>query len=152
MGGKTLSSILHPSASGQLIDDLNNASQDMVVDNPGAALTAYHRWTVWRRQQMSFKNRHERSLAVDGYQVYILPFSENRGSWYENSKTSSFNMSQILKCKKSSKVPTHFKIVINKSGTLKKYYLEAISVTECDEIVSTINTLIRTYRREHVVQ
>ncbi|GMF82944.1 unnamed protein product [[Candida] boidinii] len=34
MGGKTLSSILHPSASGQLIDDLNNASQDMVVDNP----------------------------------------------------------------------------------------------------------------------
>lgn len=112
-------------------------------------LSMYHRWTVWKRQQMSFKARHPKSLVVDGYQIYILPFNESNGSWYE-AKTVSFNIEQIMRIKQSSKIPRYFKIFVNKSqnGVYKKYYLEAKSTTECREITSTIKNLIDTYRRE----
>lgn len=98
---------------------------------------------------MSFKARHPKSLVVDGYQIYILPFNESNGSWYE-AKTVSFNIEQIMRIKQSSKIPRYFKIFVNKSqnGVYKKYYLEAKSTTECREITSTIKNLIDTYRRE----
>lgn len=98
---------------------------------------------------MSFKGRHPKSLVVDGYQIYILPFNESKGSWYD-AKTTSFNIGQIMRIKQSSKIPRYFKIFINKNqnGVYKKYYLEAKSTTECKEITSTIKDLIDTYKRE----
>lgn len=118
------------------------------IGNP-SSLSLYHRWTVWRRQQMSFKGRHSKSLVIDGYQIYVLPFNESKGSWYE-AKTISFNVGQIAKIKQSSKVPKYFKIYVDKhyNHVLKKYYLEAKNSKECKEIVNTINGLVRTYRSD----
>lgn len=109
----------------------------------------YHRWTVWRRQQMSFKNKLPKTLTVDGYQIYLLPFNEFKGSWYE-SKTYNFDISQILKIKQNPKVPNYFKIIIKKNaeGIVKKYYLEARSSKECREIVDTIKALAKTYSEQ----
>ncbi|CDK28905.1 unnamed protein product [Kuraishia capsulata CBS 1993] len=106
--------------------------------------TGYHRWDVIRRHP--FKNRQERSLAVDGTQIYILPFSDNRGSWYENAKTSSFHVSQIVKCKRSSKHPLLFKVVISKNGGLKRYDLEASSAAQCKDIVNKISMTMQAYK------
>ncbi|ODV84472.1 hypothetical protein CANARDRAFT_176717 [[Candida] arabinofermentans NRRL YB-2248] len=123
---------------------LNASSQANVLSD----LSAYYRWTVWRRQQMSFKNKHPKSLAVDGNQIYILPFNESKGSWYE-SKTTSFNISQVLRIKINPKIESYFKIVVLKNDEeLKRYYLEAKSVAECKEIVGVIEGLIRSYHSE----
>ncbi|QPG73847.1 hypothetical protein FOA43_001162 [Brettanomyces nanus] len=107
-----------------------------------AGMSIYHRWTVWRRQQMSFKSKNARTLTVDGYQIYILPFNESKGSWYE-SKTSSFNIGQVVRIKQSSKVPRYLKIFVNRhnDGAMKKYYLEAKNGEQCREIVTTIKKL-----------
>lgn len=109
----------------------------------------YHRWTVWRRQQMSFKSKLPKTLTVDGYQIYLLPFNEFKGSWYE-SKTYNFDISQILKIKQNPKVPNYFKIIIKKNaeGIVKKYYLEARNSKECREIVDTIKALAKTYSEQ----
>jgi hypothetical protein len=109
----------------------------------------YHSWTVWRRQQMSFKNKLPKTLTVDGYQIYLLPFNEFKGSWYD-SKTYNFDISQILKIKQNIKVPNNFKIIIKKNteGIVKKYYLEAQSARECKEIVNTIRALAKTYSEQ----
>lgn len=143
---KTIQSILHNTA------DHYQLTQEQLFNNTGGEnedgsnfLSTYHRWTIWRRQQMTFKNKQPKTLTVDGYQIYILPFNDLDGSWYE-SKTYSFNISQILKIKQSVKVPTHFKVVVNKNtndGMVKKYYLEAKTESDCSAIVSTIRQLAK---------
>lgn len=122
------------------LDDMNEGDNKALM---------YHRWTVWRRQQMSFKNKLPKTLTVDGYQIYLLPFNEFKGSWYE-SKTYNFDISQILKIKQNPKVPNYFKIIIKKNaeGIVKKYYLEARNAKECKEIVDTIKVLAKTYSEQ----
>ncbi|KAH3666370.1 hypothetical protein OGAPHI_003549 [Ogataea philodendri] len=109
-------------------------------------LATYHRWTVWRRQQMSVKGRYPKSLAIDGHRIYILPFNEWKGSWYE-SKTSSFNVDQIVKVKQNARVSHYFKIVVLKhmNEAPKTYHLEAANGNECAAIVKTLNSLMRRY-------
>lgn len=138
-----------PPSISQQYQSLFNSNVFVPSKGGDVRLSMYHRWTVWRRQQMSFKGRHPKSLVVDGYQIYILPFNESKGSWYD-AKTTSFNIGQIMRIKQSSKIPRYFKIFINKNqnGVYKKYYLEAKSTTECKEITSTIKDLIDTYKRE----
>lgn len=145
---KTIQSILHNTADHyQLTQEqlFNNFDSNTGNEDRSNLLSTYHRWTIWRRQQMTFKNKQPKTLTVDGYQIYILPFNDLDGSWYE-SKTYSFNISQILKIKQSIKVPTHFKIVVNKNtndGMVKKYYLEAKTKSDCSDIVSTIRQLAK---------
>ncbi|GME77945.1 unnamed protein product [Ambrosiozyma monospora] len=147
---KKLQTLLHSSAN--YYQQQQQAELRNISGNPSMPdMTSYHRWTVWRKQQMSFKGKHPRSLAVDGWQIYILPFNEVRGSWYE-SKTSTFNISQVLKAKQNAKVPKYFKLIVNKTDAVKKYYLEATSVQECKEIVNTIRGLMAAYHREQSEQ
>nr|QFP92345.1 target of rapamycin complex 2 subunit AVO1 [Ogataea thermomethanolica (nom. inval.)]QGW56827.1 AVO1 [Ogataea thermomethanolica (nom. inval.)] len=124
----------------------NVVGESKTSDNFG--LGAYHRWTVWRRQQMSFKGRYAKSLAIDGHQIYILPFNESKGFWYE-SKTTSFNVNQVLKVKQNKRLPQHFKIVVSKlaNETPKTYHLEASNAHESKVIVDTLNTLKAQYKR-----
>lgn len=131
----------------------NNYLRSDIFGNEGTEgdnkANMYHRWTVWRKQQMKFKSKLPKTLTVDGYQIYLLPFNEFKGSWYE-SKTYNFDISQILKIKQNSKIPNDFKIVINKNtdGMVKKYQLEARNAKECREIVDTIRALAKTYSEQ----
>ena len=135
-------------SEGQARNNLLNAGDGDGEDDANKALM-YHRWTVWRRQQMSFKNKLPKTLTVDGYQIYLLPFNEFEGSWYE-SKTYNFDISQILKVKQNPKVPNNFKVIIKKNadGIVKKYYLEAQNAKECRDIVNTIRALAKTYSEQ----
>lgn len=129
---------------------MQQASKEDQAADPEADSAEYHRFKVWRRQQMSFRGRHSRTMAIDGYQIYILPFNDTKGTWYD-AKTTSFNISQVRRVKQSSKVPRYFKVVVDKhnDGVLKKYYLEAENEKECKVIVKCIQGLLNSYRKSH---
>lgn len=105
----------------------------------------YHRYQVWRRQPMSFIGRHERVLSIDGEYVHITP-PENR-TLFDSPKTSSFHMSQVIKCKQSAKVPQNFKVVVMKTSGPKRYDLEAVSAAQSAEIVTKIRSLASKYQK-----
>ena len=143
-------------------DDNNNSNHNLLKNNNNMLKNnlnefddetnnalMYHRWTVWRRQHMKFKNKLPKTLTVDGYTIYLLPFNEFKGTWYD-SKTYNFEISQILKIKQNPKIPNHFKIIIKKNdeGIVKKYYLEAQNAKECRDIVATIRSLAKTYSEQ----
>ncbi|EJT43332.1 AVO1-like protein [Saccharomyces kudriavzevii IFO 1802] len=111
---------------------------------------AYHKYKVWRRQQMSFINKHERTLAIDGDYIYIVP-PEGRMHWHDNVKTKSLHISQVVLVKKSKRVPEHFKILVRREGQddIKRYYFEAVSDQECTEIVTRLQNLLSAYRMNH---
>lgn len=110
---------------------------------------AYHRYRVWRRQQMSLMNKHERTLALDGDYIYIVP-PENHLHWHENVKTKSLHISQVILCKISRRVPEYFKIFFRRGqDEIKRYYFEAVSPEECTEIVSRIQNLASAYKMNH---
>nr|CAI6760741.1 ADM_HP1_G0045810.mRNA.1.CDS.1 [Saccharomyces cerevisiae] len=111
---------------------------------------AYHKYKVWRRQQMSFINKHERTLAIDGDYIYIVP-PEGRIHWHDNVKTKSLHISQVVLVKKSKRVPEHFKIFVRREGQddIKRYYFEAVSGQECTEIVTRLQNLLSAYGMNH---
>ena len=110
---------------------------------------AYHKYKVWRRQQMSLITKHERTLALDGDYVYIVP-PEGKMHWHENVKTKSFHISQVILVKKSKRVAEYFKIYVRRGpDDVKRYYFEAVSAQECTEIVTRITNLLNAYKMNH---
>lgn len=110
---------------------------------------AYHKYKVWRRQQMSLMNKHERALALDGDYIYIVP-PEKHLHWHENVKTKSIHISQVYFVGKSKRVPEYFKLFIRRGQQdLKRYYFEAVSSQECTEIVSRIQNSLSAYKMNH---
>lgn len=110
---------------------------------------AYHKYKVWRRQQMSLINKHERTLALDGDYVYIVP-PEGKMHWHENVKTKSFHISQVILVKKSKRVHEYFKLYVRRGPEdIKRYYFEAVSAQECTEIVTRITNLLNAYKMNH---
>ncbi|KAG7805692.1 hypothetical protein KL921_005395 [Ogataea angusta] len=123
-----------------------NQGEPQTINDRYLGSGTYYRWTIWRRQQMSFKGRYPKSLVIDGRQIYILPFNESKGSWYE-SKTTSFNFNQIIKVKQNPRIPHYFKIVVVKQNheAPKTYHLEAANAAESRAIVKTFNLLMERF-------
>ncbi|CCE61166.1 hypothetical protein TPHA_0A00810 [Tetrapisispora phaffii CBS 4417] len=110
---------------------------------------AYHKYRVWRRQQMSLITKHERTLALDGDFIYIIP-PDRHTHWHENIKTKSIHISQVIAVKRSNRIPEYFKIYAQRGNEdIKRYYFEAVSDEECNEIVSRIQNLMGAYRMNH---
>lgn len=107
---------------------------------------AYYKYKVWRRQQMSFINKHERSLVIDGDYVYISGPDGDFNWSHENIKTKSFHVSQITLVKRSKRVPEYFKVFVHRPDRERRYYFEAMSPEECIEIITRLQNLMRVYR------
>lgn len=107
------------------------------------AVGGFYRYKVWRRQPMSFIARHERVLTIDGDYIHLVPAEDP--AWYDSLKTSSFHVSQMVKCKLSRKVPTNFKIVITKNSGSKRYDLEAPSKEVAEEIINRLKNVFTRY-------
>ncbi|SCU88874.1 LAFA_0E15016g1_1 [Lachancea sp. 'fantastica'] len=130
------------SYSDQVVPNLETSYKD-------AFTGAYYKYKVWRRQQISFINKHERTLAIDGDYIYIIP-PENGFNWHhDHGKTKCFHMSQVVLIRKSKRIPEYFKIFVNRPTGLKRYYFEAANPAECVEIVSRIQSLLSAYRMDH---
>lgn len=133
---------LAPNVDGSNVDSSGNNFQDLFSG-------AYHKYKVWRRQQMSLMNKHERALALDGDYIYIVP-PEKHLHWHENVKTKSIHISQVILVKKSKRVPEYFKLFFKRGqNDIKRYYFEAVSPQECNEIVSRIQNSLNAYRMNH---
>ena len=117
----------------------NNSYKDLFAGS-------YYKYKVWRRQQMSFINKHERMLVIDGDYVYISGPDGDFNWTHENVKTKSFHISQITLVKRSKRVPEYFKIFVHRPDRERRYYFEAVSAEECVEIITRLQNLIRVYR------
>ncbi|AET40081.1 Avo1p Ecym_5322 [Eremothecium cymbalariae DBVPG len=113
---------------------------------------AYYKYKVWRRQQVSFINKHERTLAIDGDYIYIIPPEDGYHWNQEAGKTKSFHISQVKLAKKSKRVHEYFKIFVSKPNSEKRYYFEAISSEECTEIVTRLHNLLGAYKMNHKIK
>lgn len=121
---------------------LSSAYQDLISG-------AYHKYHVWRRQQMSLINKHERTLALDGDYIYIIP-PDKQMHWRENVKTKSIHISRIILVKRSNRAQVNFKFFIRKADdSIKRYYFEAESPEQCKEIVARIKNLCSAYKMNH---
>lgn len=129
--------------------NFSKSFSNKVEHNPGALTGQYEKFTVWRRLPMSFINRHEREFAIDGDYVYIMPKDEK--IWYDtNFKTTTFHISNIKSCKISKRVPSNFKIIVNKPRGPKRYDFEALNSSEAEEIVSRLNNLMDAYKINNI--
>ncbi|KAF8634851.1 hypothetical protein AX17_004099 [Amanita inopinata Kibby_2008] len=103
--------------------------------------TAYKKYTIYRKMPMLVA-KQERTLAIDGVYVHIMPSTNRAKAVFDNAKTSSYHINSIAQCKQSTNMTSVFKLVLNgRAGGNKRYDFEAESPKLAAEIVQTINSL-----------
>lgn len=115
----------------------------------------YKRWTVFRRQPMSFLPTQERTLAVDGDYLHLMPSTQTGGggksNFFDTSTTKTIPFSSIVGCKCSRKHPTQFKVLVYRQREQKRYDFEAVNEVEAAEIVGEIRRGVERIMGEGVV-
>ncbi|KAH7345130.1 stress-activated map kinase interacting protein 1-domain-containing protein [Rhizoctonia solani] len=133
--------------------DPNASIFDMLQDaNPGRGFSssadyreAYKKFTVHRKIPV-LVGRHERTIAIDGDYVHIMP-SNNR-AFLDTMKTSSYHIKTVIGCKKTKKAPNSIKLVVLRDGGSKRYDFEAEDEKQAGEIVETIKNLQKQYMQD----
>ena len=100
---------------------------------------AYKKFTVVRKQPMSFAPSHSRTLLMDGDYLHICP-SETGKTLFDtaNAKTTTVPFSMIIGCKTSRRHPKTIRVMILRERETKRYDFEASNVSEATEIVVAI--------------
>ncbi|KAH8813420.1 stress-activated map kinase interacting protein 1-domain-containing protein [Flagelloscypha sp. PMI_526] len=115
----------------------SGASQAGVAGVDGSVLdptTQYKKYTVTRKIPMLVTSR-ERTLAIDGVYVHIMPSLS-----HHSAKTESFHIKSIADCQQSGKSQA-FKIVLNSASGGKRREYEAETPKLAAEIVATIQRI-----------
>lgn len=92
-GGKRMAPMLHPLAQKQ--------------DLPGST-GRYKKYTVFRKQPMSFTSHHQYSLILDEEYMHAIPAESART--LSNEKSRRIPFSEIVGCKQSSRHGKQFKV------------------------------------------
>ncbi|KAH7115066.1 stress-activated map kinase-interacting protein-like protein [Dendryphion nanum] len=114
--------------------------------------TYYRRYTVTRKQPMSFTSSSSRILALDSEYMHILPDNGAKSSStsmtsggadpskavFDTSKMTSVLFSSIVGSKQSKKHPRMFRVIVFKERETKRYDFEARGAEEAREIVEEI--------------
>ncbi|ESK95614.1 stress-activated map kinase-interacting protein 1 [Moniliophthora roreri MCA 2997] len=113
---------------------------------------AYKKYTVYRKLPMMVA-RQERTLAIDGGYVHIMPTSSNRAAkaMFDSSRTSSYHIKSISDCQQSTKSPYMFKLVVNRASGDKRYYFEAETPRLAGEIVQTVRQVKQALERSNTI-
>ncbi|KAG6874010.1 hypothetical protein C0995_007967 [Termitomyces sp. Mi166 len=111
----------------------------------------YKKFTIFRKAPMLLA-RQERTLAIDGVYIHIMP-STNKAMKvvFDSGKTSSYHIKSIADCQQSAKTSSVFRLVLNRGGTNKRYDFEAESPKLAGEIVQTIKSLKASLERSGTV-
>ncbi|KAI9791115.1 MAG: hypothetical protein M1816_004346 [Peltula sp. TS41687] len=144
----TPAQILHPHPLSQ--------TETLLATNHHHHQTAYKRWTVFRRQPMSFLPTQERTLAIDGEYLHLMPTTQTggggRSTFFDTtSTTKTIQFSSIVGCKCSRKHPAQFKVVVYRQRESKRYDFEAVNDVEAAEIVAEIKRGVERIMGEGVV-
>ncbi|MCJ1316728.1 hypothetical protein MMC15_002049 [Xylographa vitiligo] len=98
----------------------------------------YKRYTVVRKQPMSFTPSHQRTLLMDGDYMHILPGETGKTLFDTSAKSTTVPFSMIVGCKVSRRHPKTFRVIIFRERETKRYDFEAQSISEAAEIVKEI--------------
>ena len=98
----------------------------------------YKRYTVVRKQPMSFAPSHQRTLLMDGDYMHILPGETGKTLFDTSAKSTTVPFSMIVGCKVSRRHPKTFRVIIFRERETKRYDFEAQSIPEAAEIVKEI--------------
>ncbi|KAF9475732.1 hypothetical protein BDN70DRAFT_840479 [Pholiota conissans] len=118
-------------------------------DNAGTELSlldfraAYKKYTIYRKIPMLVA-RQERTLAIDGDYIHIMPSANKAKAVFDNGKTSSFHIKSIAGCAQPNKNSAIFKLMLIRattSATSKRYDFEAETPKLAAEIVANIKGL-----------
>ncbi|KAI9826344.1 MAG: hypothetical protein M1832_000261 [Thelocarpon impressellum] len=106
----------------------------------------YKKYTVWRKQPMSFMPTHERILAIDGEYLHVMPGETGKSTIFDSgAKTTTIHFSSIIGCKSSRKHPSNFTVVVLKAKESKRYDFEAQNAAEAAEIVEDIKKRVEPF-------
>ncbi|MCJ1282296.1 hypothetical protein MMC26_001619 [Xylographa opegraphella] len=98
----------------------------------------YKRYTVVRKQPMSFTPSHQRTLLMDGDYMHILPGETGKTLFDTSAKSTTVPFSMIVGCKISRRHPKTFRVIIFRERETKRYDFEAQNISEAAEIVKEI--------------
>ncbi|KAG2752795.1 SIN1-domain-containing protein [Suillus brevipes Sb2] len=101
--------------------------------------TAYKRYTIYRKMPMLA--RQERTLAIDGVYIHIMPSTNRAKAVFDSGKTVSHHIKSIIQCQQSAKSSTLFKIIVQRDSGSKRYDFEADTPKLAGEIVQTLRML-----------
>lgn len=113
---------------------------DMQYASLGDYTAGYKKYTIYRKTPMLLA-RQERTLAIDGVYIHIMPSSNKAKAVFDSIKTSSYHIKSIADCLQSAKTSSFFKLVLSRGPTNKRYDFEAESPKLAGEIVQTIKSL-----------
>ncbi|KAF9476816.1 hypothetical protein BDN70DRAFT_811618 [Pholiota conissans] len=102
--------------------------------------SAYKKYTIYRKMPMLVA-RQERTLAIDGDYIHIMPSTNKARVVFDSGKTSSYHIKSIADCQQSAKTSSIFKLILNRTAGNKRYDFEAESPRIAAEIVQTIKNL-----------
>ena len=131
--GKKGAPITHPLSQKQ--DLLGNTSN-------------YRRYTVIRKQPMSFTPSHQRTLLMDNDYMHILPGDTGKTLFDTSAKTTTVPFSMIVGCKVSRRHPKTFRVIVFRERETKRYDFEAQNVVEAVEIVEEIRKGMEPFRTQ----
>ncbi|KAH7921554.1 SIN1-domain-containing protein [Leucogyrophana mollusca] len=110
---------------------------------------AYKKYTIYRKMPMLA--RQERTLAVDGVYIHIMPSANKAKAVFDSGKTVSFHIKSVVACQQSSKSSTIFKLVVQRDSRNKRYDFEADTPKLAGEICQTVKTLKNALERSGTV-
>ncbi|KAK0207957.1 stress-activated map kinase interacting protein 1-domain-containing protein [Desarmillaria ectypa] len=98
---------------------------------------AYKKYTISRKMPMLVA-KQEKTLAIDGVYIHIMPSTNKAKAVFDNGKTYSYHIKSIVDCQQSTKSSNIFKLVLTGN---KRYDFEAESPRLAGEIVQTIRSM-----------
>jgi len=111
---------------------------------------SYKKYTIYRKLPMLVA-RQEKTLAIDGQYVHIMPTTKAAKAVFDSGRTMSCHIKTIVDCQQSSKSPHIFKLVLNRAGGDKRYYFEAETPKLAGEIVQIVKTLKAALERSSTI-
>ena len=123
-------------------------ANDLVTQMSGSSSSNYKRFTVWRKQPMSFIPAQERIIAIDGDSLHIMPAYPPKSNFFDNNgkASSPFHLSSVVGCRVSRKHPSQFRVVIYKVREIKRYHFQTQSPEDAAMVVGEINKASEPYQ------
>ncbi|KAI6045350.1 stress-activated map kinase interacting protein 1-domain-containing protein [Pisolithus marmoratus] len=147
---------IEPEGRGTRTTDPNASIFKRISDVPemqlGAAAdytTAYKRYTVYRKTPMLA--RQERTFAIDGVYIHIMPAANKAKNVFDSGKTVSFHVKSVVVCQQSQKSASLFKIVVQRDSRNKRYDFEADTPKLAGEIVHAVRSLKSNLERSSTI-
>ena len=131
-GKKNITSAVHPLSQNQ--------------DVWGNTTASYRKYTVIRKQPMSFTPSHQRTLLMDNDYMHILPAETGKNIFDTTTKSTTVPFSMIVGCKVSRRHPKTFRVIVFRERETKRYDFEAQNVGEAAEIVEEIRKGMEPFR------